>query len=94
MGSVAYTINPIYCAPNKIFEYAKFGIPMISNDIPALKYTYMEYGCGECINYPITAEAIVATINKIFGNYEHYKSGALNYFNSVEPEKIIKEIVS
>lgn len=93
-GSVAYTINPIYCAPNKIFEYAKFGIPMISNDIPALKYTYMEYGCGECIDYPITTEAIGEVINNIFDNYEHYRKGAFNYFNSVDPEKIIKKIIS
>lgn len=93
-GTVAMTINPIYCAPNKIFEYAKFGVPMISNDIPALKYIYMEYGCGECINYPITTEAIIVTIKKIVDHYENYQKCAFNYFESVNPELIIKEIVS
>lgn len=93
-GPIAYTINPIYCAPNKIFEYAKFGIPMISNDVPALKYAYMEYKCGECISYPITTDAISFTIDKISKNYEEYQKGARKYFDSVDPEQIIKTIVS
>lgn len=92
-GPVAYTINPIYCAPNKIFEYAKYGVPMISNDIPALKYTYMEYGCGECIPYPMTTEAIADTINKVFADYERYSNGAKAYFDSVDVVKIIKDII-
>lgn len=93
-GSVAQTINPIYCAPNKIFEYAKFGIPMISNDIPALRYTYLEYGCGECIGYPITASNIADTIQKISNNYNQYSDGAIKFFNSVNPEEIINDIIS
>lgn len=93
-GPVAYTINPIYCAPNKIFEYAKFGIPMISNEIPALKYAYLEFRCGECISYPITVEAIRETIGKIANNYDLYQKGAFDYFESVDPKKIIKEIIS
>lgn len=92
-GPVAYTINPIYCAPNKIFEYAKYGVPMISNDIPALKYAYLEYGCGECIEYPMTTENISKTINKVMDNLEQYRQGAHNYFDSVDTESIIKNII-
>ena len=29
-------LNALYCAPNKIFEYSGFGIPMLSNDCPSL----------------------------------------------------------
>ena len=45
-GSIGRTLNPLYCAPNKIFEYSKYGIPMISNDVPALRYSYMEFHCA------------------------------------------------
>lgn len=93
-GPIASTINPIYCAPNKIFEYAKFGIPMLSNDIPALKYTYLEYGCGECVEYPITVDSICSTINKISADYERYRNGALKFFDSVNPKDIIRNIIS
>lgn len=92
-GPIAYTINPIYCAPNKIFEYAKFGIPMISNDIPALKYVYMEYGCGECIKYPMTTENITEVIKKVMDNLPTYREGALKYFDSVNVKSIISEII-
>lgn len=34
----AGVVNALYCAPNKIFEYGKYGKPMIANDVPALKY--------------------------------------------------------
>lgn len=27
-SSLAAVINPLYCAPNKIFEYARYGVPM------------------------------------------------------------------
>ncbi len=42
------SINPVYCAPNKIWEYAKFGIPMLCNDIPGLRYTVEAYRMGRC----------------------------------------------
>ena len=92
-GSIGRTLNPLYCAPNKIFEYSKFGIPMISNDVPALKFSFMEYHCGECIKYPMTKEAISNTIKKIIDNYQEYSNGAVNYYNSVNPEDIIMSIV-
>lgn len=92
-GAIALTLNPLYCAPNKIFEYAKFGIPMISNDIPALKYTYLEYGCGECIPYPMRTDQIVSVIRKVMDSLPSYRQGALNYFESVDVKSIINTII-
>lgn len=93
-GPVAYTINPIYCAPNKIFEYAKFGVPMISNDIPALKYAFLEYHCGECIPYPMTTENIYKVVMKMMNHYGDYQQGALRYYDSVNVSSIINSIIS
>lgn len=92
-GNISRTINPLYCAPNKIFEYAKFHIPMISNDVPALKYTFLEYGCGECISYPMTSRKITETIQKIIGSLPAYQERASRFYESVDVERIIKEIV-
>lgn len=41
-------LNALYCAPNKIYEYANFGIPMIGNNIPGLNYPFKRYGIGQC----------------------------------------------
>ena len=87
-------LNPLYCAPNKIFEYAKYGIPMISNDIPGLHYIYMEYRCGVSIQYPMTIQNIQDAIIKAFDNYEMYSKGALLYYNSVDMKKLIKNILA
>ena len=72
IGSV---INPIYCAPNKIYEYAKYGKPMLSNDIPGLHYIFTQYHCGECVNYPMTPHSIAKAIERIDLDYESYSNG-------------------
>ena len=41
-------LNKAFCAPNKIFEYGGFGIPMIGNDIPGLKNTIGNSNAGIC----------------------------------------------
>ena len=82
-------LNPIYCAPNKMFEYTKFSLPMISNDLPALKNVFQEFRCGEVVDYPLTSLRIKNGLNKIFQNYEDYKFGAGNFYNSVDCLKII-----
>lgn len=92
-GSISRTINPLYCAPNKIFEYAKYHIPMISNDIPALKYAFMEYRCGECVSYPMTSQKIAIEIQKIVADLSNYQQGAKDLFESIDVKKIIQEIM-
>lgn len=91
--SIGSVLNPIYCAPNKIFEYAKYGVPMISNDIPALYYTFKEFHCGKCIEYPMTPDAIVETIEEIEKKYQTYSTGATNYYNSVDIHSIVRKIL-
>lgn len=86
-------INPIYCAPNKIYEYSKYGKPMISNDIPGLHYIFREYRCGECISYPITASKIADAVLKIEGDYAAYSSGALSLYESEDMVARIKGII-
>lgn len=92
--NIATVINPLYCAPNKIFEYARYGAPMISNDIPGLHYTFMEYHCGEVVSHPMTIEGIKSAIERIYMDYDAYSSGALHYYESVDIKKIIACILS
>ena len=90
MGIVTYdpgTLNTAYCAPNKIFEYAAFGKPMIANKIPGLK-VLSESGAGETIDEN-DISSIKEAILSIDRNYDKYRSAAFDFFNSTDNERII-----
>lgn len=82
-------LNSIYCAPNKIYEYSRFGLPMIGNDIPGLKYTIEYSGSGICVE-EMTKQNIKDAIIKISENYESYKQHSLAFYDSTDIKKIIE----
>lgn len=88
-GTGYSTLNSLYCAPNKLFEYSMFGIPMISNDNPALKTLFQEYKMG-IASTRFTAEEIAGNILEIKKNYEEKSENAKKYFDSVNIEEIVK----
>ena len=92
--NIATVLNPLYCAPNKIFEYGRYGIPMISNDVPGLFYAYLQDHCGLAIPYPIKVEGIKDAIIEIMDNYTYYSEGAKEYYNSVDFVKIVRDILN
>lgn len=85
-------LNPIYCAPNKIFEYAKYSLPMISNDLPALKNIFQEFHCGVVVDYPLTDKKIKDAFLTVFNDYNSYTLGAKKYYKSVDCMSIIRGI--
>ena len=90
----AGVLNPIYCAPNKVFEYGKYGIPMLSNDIPGLSYIYNLYKCGRAVTSPITPEKIVVAIKSIESNYNTLSEGSLNYYNSIDFKRLACQMLN
>lgn len=84
------SLNSIFCAPNKIYEYSRFGLPMIGNDIPGLKYTLEYSGAGICIRN-MNKEDIKKAIIRIDNNYEEYKRYSAEFYNNVDIRKIILE---
>ena len=92
-STMAGVINPLYCAPNKIFEYSKYAIPMIANDIPGLKYIFENYHCGETVSYPITTPKIAEAIMKIRQSTNKYMEGSENYYHSVDFKQIVDKIL-
>lgn len=85
-------LNALYCAPNKTFEYAMFGIPMIGNDNPGLKYIFETNHAGLCVdNFEV--ESICKAIKQIEKDYEEYSEGARRYYNSVDTTREITEII-
>ena len=54
IGIISYpftSYNNIYCAPNKIFEYAAMGLPFIATEQPIFKHAQEQYHTGRVFRY-------------------------------------------
>lgn len=85
-------INNRYCAPNKIYEYAGCGIPMLCNSVPGLSGTVGSAGAAECVDFHDT-EAVIGAIKKIDMNYESYCRASQHFYNSTDNTIVLKKIV-
>jgi glycosyltransferase involved in cell wall biosynthesis len=70
-------LNYYYCLPNKMFEYAMAGLPLLVSDLPEMKKIVEEYECGIVIN-KLTAEYFKKGIEEILENdLKSYSKNAL-----------------
>ncbi|WP_139892120.1 glycosyltransferase family 4 protein [Bacillus sp. D386] len=86
------SLNNLFCAPNKIFEYTHFGKPILGSDVPGLVNTIGKSGAGECIDFTDKL-SIVSAIKKIESNYSEYVDNAKSFYESVDNNLIIKRII-
>lgn len=92
MDGYSSPLNAVYCAPNKIYEYARFGIPMLGNSIPGLHYTLETNKFGVCV-HQLCKKEIIKAISIIESNYLEYSNNAVEYYNSIDIKKIISDIL-
>lgn len=93
-SSLHYSVlNAQYCAPNKIFEYAGFGVPMLGTDVLGIRRPLDEFKIGTVLE-DVSEEAIKKGIEVINRNYESYSENCKAFFESVDLEKIVVEILS
>lgn len=85
-------LNSLYCAPNKIYEFGQFGIPMVGNNIPGLKYLFDTKKCGVCLN-SFNEDDICKAIIEINNNYDSYSNGAKKLYMETNSEEEIKKIL-
>lgn len=88
-GNIEQILNVLYCAPNKVFEYSQFGIPMVSNSLPALDSIYRKYQCGISVE-GFDARTLAEAILLIDKNYEYYSINSNNFYKSIDTKNIIK----
>lgn len=96
VGIVNYddsSLNNIFCAPNKIFEYSGFGIPILGCNIPGLKYTIDYSNAGICVSFD-DVETIIKSIEKIEKNYDYYSMNSLKFFNSIDLSEMFDEMIN
>lgn len=94
IGVVSYahtSLNNLFCAPNKVWEYAGFGIPMVCNDVPGLA-PVSGNGAGICADFSNT-RSIAAAILELDRDYAAYSANARRLFDSVDMPAIMRAIV-
>lgn len=95
IGMLSYDhscLTNIFCAPNKIWEYASLGVPMLGNDIPGLKNVIEPARMGMCADYA-NVDQIKKCIIAIDENYEQYSKNSYEYFDSVTMSGMYDPIV-
>jgi glycosyltransferase involved in cell wall biosynthesis len=95
VGIVTYDytdLNQVYCAPNKIWEYSGYGVPMLANNIPGLIYTVGNEGAGCCIDMN-NVDDIKQAVLKIDHNHDSYSKAAIKMFNSFDVKGEIQLLV-
>ena len=94
IGVVFYdgsNLNKAFCAPNKIYEYSSFGMPMIANRIPGLLNTVGAAGCAECVD--LRADKIADAIDAIDKDYERYSEAARSFFERTDNISVMCELL-
>lgn len=84
-------LNKAFCAPNKIFEYGGFGIPMLGNNIPGLKNTIGNANAGKCIE--LKEENILEALDSMEKEYNKFSKNSREYFDSVDNLKTMEKFL-
>lgn len=84
--------NNIFCAPNKLFEYSAYGIPMIGNNILGLSYPIKTNKMGEIVNEE-DCNTIIHAIEAIEVNYDEYSRNSRAFFESVDNKATIAKCI-
>lgn len=85
-------LNALYCAPNKIFEYAGYGIPMIGSNVLGLKYPFEKWNIGMVCNEESEGE-LFNILRKVNNDYSNMASNCNKFYNNIDLDKIVKEII-
>ena len=85
-------LNSLYCAPNKTFEFSMFGIPMLGNNIPGLRYLFETEKIGCCFE-EFTSEDIVKAIEKIERDYDTFSINSRKYYRNCDYVELLTDVL-
>ncbi|MEZ9921128.1 glycosyltransferase [Vibrio breoganii] len=83
-------LNNVFCAPNKIWEYTAFGMPVISNDLPGVSMLIEKYDIGMIYR---NFEDFELKLCDLIKNFNKYRTNAEQFYKSVDRVAIINEII-
>lgn len=84
-------LNNEFCAPNKIYEYAKYGVPMLTSQNIGLLETIGQAGAGKCVDLNDVDE-ITKAIIEIQCNHSTMSNKAIDFYHATDISKIITNL--
>jgi glycosyltransferase involved in cell wall biosynthesis len=86
-------LNNVYCAPNKIYEYAAAGLGMVLPNYPGISHWNRTYGFGELCD-PEDTRSIRAAMEMVVGDGgECYRRGAKRFLEEApRPEDLYRGV--
>lgn len=85
-------LNVLYCAPNKIYEYAGYDVPMLGTDVLGLKLPFEKYNIGVCCP-DFKSESIVKGIRQIERDYLNMKCNCKMFYEDTNLDSIVYSII-
>lgn len=92
VGNGFERLNALYCAPNKIYEYAGSNVPMIGTDVLGLIEPFEKYNIGICCK-DLETESIVECINYVDAHHEEMIRNCSLFYDAVDLDELIIQIV-
>jgi len=95
LGIIYYnpeSLNNIFCAPNKTWEFSKYGLPIISNDIPGMIEATNYYKAGISCNFNSKVE-LKNGIANLLNNYSVFSENAKKMYDELDYQGIIHNII-
>lgn len=86
------SLNNRYCAPNKIYEAAGFGIPILANNIPGLTDTVGKSKAGICVNFR-DKEAVADALLLMDRKYDQFSKAAASFYEATDNTRTIQQII-
>lgn len=94
VGIVVYSmdgLNNLYCSPNKIFEYAQAGVPVVTSCQPPLKEMVERYNIGAVVGCtePPNRDSYAKAIHKVASQVERFGRNLLLFLrcHQIESEQ-------
>jgi hypothetical protein len=96
VGILTYSyvnLNNLFCAPNKIWEYTAYGLPVISNFLPGINNFITSTNSGEIIHDLTNHIEIEEKIKSLYINYNDYEKGAKVLYKSIDLKKLYNSVI-
>lgn len=81
-------LNNINCAPNKVYEYASAGLPVVANNNPGLLYYLEKFKNG------VASDSIKTAIETVLGNWNYYHNNTEHFIEQVDYSKEMNRLIT
>lgn len=86
------SLNKVYCAPNKIWEYTMQGKPIISQKLPGVEFIITKFLIGSCCDIE-NEQDVSKSIDYIESHYQEMVQNTQMFYNSFDFNQKVREIL-